>query len=354
MAEEDDSQKTEDPTQKKLQDAREKGEVPRSQEVVTFATLGAATLAIVIWGSATGAGFVQRFASYLEAPHAKEAGPGGMLNLAWSAVGGLGLVVAAPLAVMFFAAIAANVAQSPPLFTAERVKMKFSKLSPTQGVKRLFGGEAWVNYFKGLLKVVTAGAAGVWAVWPEADGALRLVAAEPAALGLTALDLTLRLLGAMLSVVALFAAIDWFWQRHAFMKKMRMSKQEIKDELKQSEGDPLVKMKIRQIRMERGRQRMMAAVPEATVVLMNPTHYAVALKYEGGAMAAPRCVAKGVDALALRIRALAEEHGVPVVENPPLARALYAAVDVDGEIPVEHYKAVAQIIGFIMRQRPAK
>src|SRR5581483_8514299 len=145
------------------------------------------------------------------------------------------------------------------------------------------------------------------------------------------------------------AAADYFWQRMQFLKRNRMSKQEIKDELRQSDGDPAVKAKIRQIRNERARKRMMAAVPSATVVITNPTHFAVALKYESGKMAAPVCVAKGADSLALRIRQLAEEHDVPVVENPPLARALYATVELDEAIPPEHYKAVAQVIGYVMR-----
>ncbi|MEI9933057.1 MAG: EscU/YscU/HrcU family type III secretion system export apparatus switch protein [Rhizomicrobium sp.] len=138
-------------------------------------------------------------------------------------------------------------------------------------------------------------------------------------------------------------------QRLRFMQRNRMSKQEIKEEYRQTEGDPAVKAKIRQLRIERSRRRMIAAVPEATVVIMNPTHFAVALKYESGRMGAPVCVAKGVDALALRIRAVAEDHDVPIVENPPLARALYASVEVDQAIPAEHYKAVAQVIGYVMR-----
>jgi flagellar biosynthetic protein FlhB len=133
------------------------------------------------------------------------------------------------------------------------------------------------------------------------------------------------------------------------MKRNRMSKQEVKEEYRQNEGDPLIKAKVRQIRIERARKRMMAAVPGATVVIMNPTHYAVALKYESGKTEAPICVAKGIDALALRIRAVAEDNDVPVVENPPLARALHAAVEVDQAVPPEHYKAVAQVIGYVMR-----
>ena len=142
-----------------------------------------------------------------------------------------------------------------------------------------------------------------------------------------------------------------------FMSRNRMSKQEIKEEYKQNEGDPHIKSKIRQLRQERSRKRMMAAVPTATVVIMNPTHYAVALKYESGKMAAPICVAKGVDALALRIRAVAEDSGVAVVENPPLARALHAVVEIDEPVPPEHFKAVAQVIGYVFRLKgklPAK
>jgi flagellar biosynthetic protein FlhB len=134
-----------------------------------------------------------------------------------------------------------------------------------------------------------------------------------------------------------------------FMKRNRMSKQEIKEEYRQNEGDPHIKAKIRQLRQERSRKRMMARVPEATVILMNPTHYAVALQYESGKMAAPLCIAKGVDAIALKIRAVAEDNDVPVVENPPLARALHASVEIDEPVPPEHYKAVAQVIGYVMR-----
>jgi flagellar biosynthesis protein FlhB len=145
------------------------------------------------------------------------------------------------------------------------------------------------------------------------------------------------------------AGLDYVVQYRRFMQRNRMSRQEIKEEFRQNEGDPAIKARVRQIRQERSRKRMMAAVPEATVVITNPTHYAIALKYESGKTAAPVCVAKGVDQLALRIRAVAEEHAIPVIENPPLARALHASVEVDDAIPPEHYKAVAQVIGYVMR-----
>lgn len=349
----DDSQRTEDPTQKRLQDAREKGEFPRSQDVVTFATLSAATFAIVVWGGEAGQIFIERFGGFLSHPEDFDASAGGILGLAWAVAAALAAILAVPFVAMLVGAIGGNLVQSPLVLSGEKLKMDLSKLSPGKGLSRLFGGEALVNFAKGLIKVACAGAAAVWAVWPDSNAIVSLVAADPRMAGASALALTTRMLGAVLAVVAIFAALDWFWQRFSFMRRMRMSKQDIRDEMKQSEGDPLVKMKIRQVRMERGRKRMMAEVPKATVIVTNPTHYAVALKYESGAMAAPKCVAKGVDALALRIRELATENQVPIVENPPLARALYAAVEVDAEIPVEHYKAVAQIIGFVMKKRRA-
>ncbi len=349
----DDSQRTEDPTQKRLQDAREKGEFPRSQDVVTFATLSAATFAIVVWGGEAGQIFIERFGGFLSHPEDFDASSGGILGLAWAVAAALAAILAVPFVAMLVGAIGGNLVQSPLVLSGEKLKMDLSKLSPGKGLSRLFGGEALVNFAKGLIKVACAGSAAVWAVWPDSNAIVSLVAADPRMAGASALTLTTRMLGAVLAVVAIFAALDWFWQRFSFMRRMRMSKQDIRDEMKQSEGDPLVKMKIRQVRMERGRKRMMAEVPKATVIVTNPTHYAVALKYESGTMTAPKCVAKGVDALALRIRELATESQVPIVENPPLARALYAAVEVDAEIPVEHYKAVAQIIGFVMKKRRA-
>ncbi|MEE8214176.1 MAG: EscU/YscU/HrcU family type III secretion system export apparatus switch protein, partial [Alphaproteobacteria bacterium] len=152
-------------------------------------------------------------------------------------------------------------------------------------------------------------------------------------------------------VMTVIAALDFAYQKYSFKKQMMMSKQEVKDEQKQSEGDPQIKARIRKVRMERAQQRMMAAVPEADVVITNPTHYSIALEYKMDDMTAPKLVAKGIDHLAMRIREVAKAHDVPIVENPPLARALYAGVELDEEIPPEHFKAVAEVIGFVMRQR---
>jgi flagellar biosynthetic protein FlhB len=173
---------------------------------------------------------------------------------------------------------------------------------------------------------------------------------DPVALLPATLALSLKLLAGVLAIYAFLALGDAVYQRLSWMKRQRMSKRELKEEFKEQEGNPEIKARLRQIRVARLKKRMIAAVPTATVVVTNPTHYAVALKYEKG-MAAPICVAKGVDSLAMRIRAVATENGVAIVENPPLARALHATVEIDDEIPVEHYKAVAEVIGYVLRLR---
>jgi flagellar biosynthetic protein FlhB len=252
-------------------------------------------------------------------------------------------------AVMIAAGLAGHVLQSRPGLSFDKVAPDFSKVSPLAGFKRMFGVEGWMNLLKGLAKIVVVGVA-IWTqLWPERSGLEAILNQTTAAVIGDMSHLLFKVLMASLSALGVIAGLDYFWQRMRFMARNRMSKQEIKEEYRQNEGDPAIKAKIRQLRHERSRKRMMAAVPTATVVIMNPTHFAVALKYESGKMAAPVCVAKGVDALALRIRATAEDHDVPVVENPPLARALYAAVEVDDPVPPEHFKAVAQVIGYVMR-----
>jgi flagellar biosynthesis protein FlhB len=250
---------------------------------------------------------------------------------------------------MIAAGLAGHVLQSRPGFSFDKIVPDFSKVSPLAGFKRMFGVEGWMNLLKGLAKIAVVGVA-IWTqLWPERGGLEAILSQSTAAVIGDMSHLLFKVLMASLSALGVIAGLDYFWQRMRFMARNRMSKQEIKEEYRQNEGDPAIKAKIRQLRHERSRKRMMAAVPQATVVIMNPTHFAVALKYESGKMVAPVCVAKGVDALALRIRAVAEDNDVAVVENPPLARALYAAVEVDDPVPPEHFKAVAQVIGYVMR-----
>jgi flagellar biosynthetic protein FlhB len=250
---------------------------------------------------------------------------------------------------MVTAALAGHVLQSRPTFSAAKLVPDFSKLSLVAGFGRLFGLEGWLNLLKGLIKIVIVGLA-VWTqLWPERGMLESIMSQTPAGVVGDMSHLLFKVLIAALASLFVIAALDYLLQYNRFMARNRMSKQEVKEEYRQNEGDPAIKAKVRQIRIERAKKRMMASVPTATVVIANPTHFAVALKYESGKTEAPVCVAKGVDALALRIRSVAEENDVPVVENPPLARALHASVEVDDAIPPEHYKAVAQVIGYVMR-----
>jgi flagellar biosynthetic protein FlhB len=218
------------------------------------------------------------------------------------------------------------------------------------GAKRIYGKEAWVQFLKGLLKIAIVGGVASTVLWNERDRLESFARIQPGGMLPALLALALKLLAGVLAIYAFMALGDAVYQRMAWLKRQRMSKQELKEEYKNTEGNPEIKAKLRQMRAARAKKRMMAAVPTATVVITNPTHYAVALKYERG-MPAPICVAKGVDAVALKIRAVATEHRVSIVENPPLARALHATVQIDQEIPVEHYKAVAEVIGAILRLR---
>lgn len=350
MAEDQDkSQQTEEPTAKRLEQARENGDVVKSAELTTFILLGGGTLAVAMFGKYTSMGLAQTLSLFLQQPDAMSVDGAGLAAMMRLLLPQLALALGPFFMVMIIASLAGHMLQSLPSVSFDKIAPDFSKVSPMAGFKRLFGAEGWMNLLKGLAKIAVVGLA-IWTqLWPE-RGSLEGMLNQSTITVLHDMSrLLFKVLMASLAALAVIAGLDYFWQRMRFMSRNRMSKQEIKEEYRQNEGDPTIKAKIRQLRHDRARKRMMAAVPKATVVIMNPTHYAVALKYESGKMAAPVCVAKGVDALALRIRAVAEENDVPVVENPPLARALHAAIEVDDPVPPEHFKAVAQVIGYVLR-----
>jgi len=273
---------------------------------------------------------------------------GGGVQIMRSAVMAAAPVIGAVLAAACAAGIAGNLIQTGLMFSPERLSFDFQKVSPAAGFKRIFGIDGFVQFLKSLLKVSLTGLLAWWVLNPHLAQLENLAGMDPAAMLEFASDILRRLVFAVAAFLLAVAGADWFWQRQRFMARMRMTKEELKEDFRQSEGDPHIKARQKQLRNERARRRMIQAVPEATVVVMNPTHYAVALKYDAGETPAPLCVAKGLDTLALKIREVAEAHGVPVIEDPPLARALYAAVDVDEVIPPAHYEAVAKIIGFIL------
>lgn len=345
----DDSQQTEEPTQRRLEEAHKQGDVVHSAEVTTFVILAAGALSLALFGSSASENFARHFTIFLSQPDRFTVDSGGMTVLLKNVLLSTGAILAPIFGLLMFLAVASHLIQHRPVFTTERLKPDFSKLNPMSGLKRLFGFDGVMNLVKGLIKIAIVGTVTWTVLWPERGRLDGLLGQSPMALASVMIALLMKVLMAALAVLAVIAGGDYFVQRYRFIKRHRMSKQEIKEEFRQTEGDPQVKAKIKQIRTERSKRRMMAQVPEASVVIMNPTHFAVALKYESGVMAAPVCVAKGVDALALRIRTVAEENDVPVIENPPLARALYASVELDEAVPPEHYKAVAQVIGYVMR-----
>lgn len=349
MAEEpDQSEKTEDPSQKKIDDAFKKGQVPKSQEVNTWFALATATLLVVLMSGNMAASFTESFRTLLGEVHAIPLDGGHirvLVNLVgWAVLKALWL----PMLALVIAALAGNLIQHRLVFSAESLKPKLNKISPAAGAKRLFSVTSLINFAKGVMKLLVVGAVMYAAVWPDQTKLETLVATDVSALLPMVRLSALKVLAAAMAVLTVIAVLDFAYQRYSWFQKQKMTFKEVKDEHKQLEGDPTVKGKIRQLRMERGRKRMMANVPNASVVVTNPTHYAVALQYEPG-MNAPICVAKGSDATAFKIREVAEENDVPVVENAPLARTLHASVEIEEEIPEEHYKAVAQLIGYVMR-----
>lgn len=345
----DESQQTEEPTQHRLEQAREQGDIVSSPEVTTFILLIGATLALAVFAKSASGELMRLFRAFLASPDQIAVDPGALRLLMAHLVLKLGTILGPMLGFMMLSGVAANLLQHQPSFSFKHIKPDLAKLSPMKGFKRLFGVEGLITILKGLVKIAIVGVA-IWTqLWPERGTLESILTQTPVAVASDMNHLWFRVMFATLAAMAVIAGGDYMFQRHQFIKRNRMSKQEIKEEYRQTEGDPMVKGRIRQIRMERAKRRMIAEVPKATVVITNPTHYAIALKYESGKTQAPLCVAKGVDALALRIREVAKEHNVPIVENPPLARALYATVDVDEAIPVEHYKAVAQVIGYVMK-----
>jgi flagellar biosynthetic protein FlhB len=347
MADENDAaDKTEDPTQKRLDDAQDRGDVAKSQEVNTWFMIAGATLVLSTFSGSIGGIQIPLRNLIANSWMFRADGPG-LLALARSLEYVLIAALGVPLLMLALAAIAGNMVQHRLVWSGESLKPKLSKVSPAAGAKRIFGKQAAANFAKGVFKLVALGAVMTSILWPERHRLESMMHFDPAEiLGVTT-SLTLQLMGAVVAMLAVVAIADYFFQYRQWHERQKMSLQEMKEEFKQSEGDPHVKGRIRQLRQARMKKRMMAAVPKASVIITNPTHYAVALSYERG-MSAPVCVAKGVDTIALKIREVAGEHDIPIVENVPLARALYATVEIDDEIPVEHYHAVAEIIGYVM------
>jgi flagellar biosynthetic protein FlhB len=351
MAGEDDtSDKTEDPTQKHLDEALERGDVVKSQELNTWFVIAAAALLMSTFADSIGRAIMIPMRNLIANSWMIHPDGPGLLALARSLMYVVAGAIGMPILLLMFAAVGSNMIQHQLVWSGDSLKPKFSKLSPLAGAKRLFGKQAAANFAKGLFKLALLGTIMTMILWPERLRLESMMHLDPAALLGVVRSMTEHLLGSVVAMLALVAIGDYVFQYRQWFERQKMSLQEVKEEFKQSEGDPHVKGRIRQLRQQRMRKRMMAAVPKASVIITNPTHYSVALSYERG-MSAPICVAKGVDNIAFKIREVARAHDIPIVENVPLARALYATVEIDDEIPVEHYHAVAEIIGYVMGLR---
>lgn len=345
-----DQEKTEEPSQRRLDDARQKGQVPTSKEVGSFLLLLSLTLIIVAMApflaEKTGANLVH----FIESPDDIEISAGNVGSVLIKTTLDMLLILAIPFAATMIMAIAANFMQHGGfIVSADPMMPKFSKISPVAGLKRLFSMKSLVEFIKNLIKIFVIGYICYAVVMPKINHIEEIH--EYSIIGILQYIAMLsdRILIAVTIAMGFVALFDLLYQRYDFTKSMRMTKQELKEEYKQTEGDPHIKGKLKQMRLEKSKKRMMAAVPSADVVITNPNHYSIALKYDARKMSAPIVVAKGIDSLALTIREIAKENKIPLVENPPLARALYSSIELDREVTAEYYKAVAEIISYVFK-----
>jgi flagellar biosynthetic protein FlhB len=358
MAEDTDpGSKTEDATSKRLEEARRSGDVPKSHDVPQWASLSAVAGLLIVAGGGMAHSVMRGLTPFIAHPADYVLDNNGGVAVMHEAMDVALPIVLTILLTATVAGIAGNVLQTGFLWAPDKIKPDPSKLSPLGGLKRLFGLDGFVNFFKSLLKISVIGLISWMTLKPHWSELQALSLEEPERMIPFMFDILKALFYSVLGAMGVGAIADWIWQRQRFMQRMRMSREEIKEEHRQAEGDPQVRGKQKQMRLEKAKRRMMANVPKATVVVVNPTHYAVALLYDSGQTPAPLCVAKGVDSLAFKIREVAEANKVPIIEDAPLARALYATVELDKTIPREHYEAVAKVIGFILsgsRRRVAR
>jgi flagellar biosynthesis protein FlhB len=351
MADEDQSSKTEDATPKKLAHSRNEGSVAQSQEIRSWMILLGGGIGLVLMFPGIMHDVRMIGARFIETPDTVPFDVEHLRLVLVNVLVDLAISLGPLTAVLLVMAVMSSVGQFGWLFAPKKIAPKLTKISVLAGVKRLFSMRSVVEFVKGIAKLVVVTVVAMAMTMPILQDLAVLPDMDLVQTLERLYAIAIRLVLGTLAVMTVIAVLDFFYQQQSFLTQQRMTPHEVKDEHRQAEGDPQVKARIRRLRNERAQQRMMAAVPTADVVITNPTHYAVALTYDMSSMQAPKLVAKGIDHIAMRIREVAEENDVPIMENPPVARALYAAVELDEEIPPEHYKAVAEIIGYVMRLR---
>lgn len=351
--EEEEGDKAHDASERKVRQAREKGDVPVTREAGNLMSAGALLLIFIMLLPSVSARLLRALEGALAHAGQVEIGSDGggvadLSGLIYAMVWDVSLAMGPVFAALAVAGLLAITIQGPFVATLERVRPKLSKVSPVAGLKRLFSKNTLVEFAKNVTKVLVVGLIATWLAYRAVEQVWLIDAVLPERIGPFLTLWVVRILTWVLLFLVIITLADLLWQRHSWAQKQRMSHKELRDEMKETEGDPMLKAKRAGIQRQRAMQRISTAVPMANVILTNPTHYAVALRYVQGEDMAPVCVAKGADLMAAQIRRIAREHDVPIIENRPLARALYETVELDRTIPLEHWQAVAEIIGFLM------
>lgn len=351
MAEDSDLERTEPASQRRIDQAREKGQVARSRELTTVAILLAAGGSLILMGGSMMEHLRSMMRNGLTLDREVIFNPNQMLQQLHLHSLDILLAILPFLGLMVLVTVASSVIISGWLFTTQALEPDFSRLNPLKGITRIFSWSGIVEMFKAVGKAALIGGVATWVIWLDVNEIVSLVA-EPLDAGLPHVA---RMVGFTFMAVSgsmlLIVAIDVPFQLWNHAKQLRMTKEEVRQEAKETEGDPHVKARIRQLQREAARRRMMSEVPKADVIVTNPTHYAVALRYQEGRMGAPQVVAKGAALLAQRIRELGEENRVPILEAPPLARALYRHAELGQEIPAKLYTAVAEVLAYVYQLR---
>lgn len=351
MAEDSDLEKTEDATPRRIERAREQGQVPHSRELSTFVVLITGLMVLIFMFDSVFDGMRQLMAHGVTFTTADLTDPDKQMQRLYKAAGDM-LVLLIPYFVsVAVVAIVANVMMSGWLFTADALMPKFSRLNPLSGIKRVISVQGLVEMLKALLKALLVGGIAVWVMWGDKNEVLGLIS-EPIESGVAHLGHLLQhTLVWVVGSLALLVLLDVPWQLYSYHKSLRMTKEEVKQEMKEAEGDPKIKARIRQLQREAARRRMMQSVPQADVIVTNPTHYAVAIRYDQATMRAPVVIAKGAFRMAEQIIATGREHRITVLRAPPFARALYFHAPLDKEIPVELFQATAEVLAYLYQLR---
>lgn len=348
MAEEQSGQeKTEEPTSRRLQDARKKGDVAKSMEIPSAAVLLLGLLTIYLLSGFLLENFLNLLRHYLTQLHTINIIPGNMAAITIESMYHVAILTGPLMLVLLITALVANYAQVGFLFTTEKMEPTLDKIDPIKGFGRILSMQTLANTIKSIAKLIIVGYVAYHEIMKNLEGILPLMDQEPYAILVFYAKVSFWIFLKTALIIAVLAALDYAFQRWQFMKKMKMTKQEVKEEAKMTEGDPHVKGRIRSIQMQMARKRMMTEVPKADVIITNPTHLAIALAYDNKTMRAPTVLAKGAGVIAGKIKEVAKEHGIPIIEDKPLAQSLYKAVEINEQIPENLFQAVAEILAYV-------